>query len=80
MAGLADVARFRSDDPDELVLAALVCPVCLHGDEIEWRLDLEADGYDPSARCECRHCDQSWRVYMTPYQALRLSLMTVHTA
>jgi hypothetical protein len=77
MAGLADTARFRADDPDELVVASLACPVCLRGTDAEW--ELEADGYDPSARCMCRHCEQSWRVYMTPDQALRLSLMTVHT-
>ena len=77
MSGLADTARFRADDPDELVLASLACPMCLRGADAEW--ELEADGYDPSARCTCRHCEQSWRVYLTPYQALRLSLMTVHT-
>ena len=78
MAGLTDTARFRSDDPDELVLASLACPVCLGGDDVDW--ELEPDGYDPSALCDCRHCEQSWRVYMTPYQALRLSLLPVHTA
>jgi hypothetical protein len=79
MAGLADTARFRSDDPDELVVASLACPICLGSDAVAW--ELEPDGYDPSARCECRDCEQSWRVYMTPYQALRLSLMTpIHSA
>jgi hypothetical protein len=78
MAGLADTARFRADDPDELVVASLACPICLGSAEVEW--DLEPDGYDPSARCECQHCEQAWRVYMTPYQALRLSLITVPAA
>jgi hypothetical protein len=78
MAGLADTARFRTDDPEELVAASLVCPVCLGSDDVEW--ELEPYGYDPSARCECRHCERSWRVYLTPHQALRLSLMTpAHT-
>jgi hypothetical protein len=76
MRSLADTARFRTDDPDELVIASLACPVCLHSDEVDW--ELEADGYDPSARCLCSHCDESWRVYLTPDQALRLALMAVH--
>jgi hypothetical protein len=77
MRELADIARFRPDDPDELVAASLVCPVCLSGTETHWQL--EADGYDPSAQCECRQCELSWRVYMTPLQALRLGLMPVST-
>ena len=75
MRSLADTARFRMDDPDELVTASLTCPICLHGDEVEW--DLEADGYDPSVRCECRRCEEPWSVYLTPDQALRLGLMAV---
>ena len=77
MRDLADLARFRPEDPDELVAASLACPICLSGTEIHWQL--EADGYDPSARCECRQCEQSWRVYMTPHQALRLGLMPIST-
>jgi hypothetical protein len=34
-----------------------------------------ADGYDPSVECSCPHCDESWRVYLTPQQELRLGLM-----
>ena len=75
MMPLADTARFRGDDPDELVVASFVCPLCLHGEEVEWELD--ADGYDPSAQCLCRRCEQSWRVFVTPDQALRLGLMIV---
>jgi hypothetical protein len=78
MIRLADTARFRADDPDELVVASLACPICLHGGEVQW--ELEADGYDPSARCVCGRCEQQWLVYMTPYQALRLGLMTAHTS
>jgi hypothetical protein len=78
MGPLADTARFRTDDPDELVIASLACPVCLHSDEIDW--ELEADGYDPSAQCVCSRCEQSWRVYLTPDQALRLALMAVHAS
>jgi hypothetical protein len=78
MGPLADTARFRTDDPDELVIASLACPVCLHSDEIDW--ELEADGYDPSAQCVCSSCEESWRVYLTPDQALRLALMAVHAS
>jgi hypothetical protein len=76
MSHLADTARFRTDDPDELVVASLVCPICLHGDEVDWDLET-TDGYDPSARCVCRRCEEPWRVYLTPDQALRLGLMAV---
>jgi hypothetical protein len=72
---LADTARFAVDDPDELVRASLACPICLHTTELEWELD--ADGYDPSVECVCKRCDQPWRVYVTPYQALRLGLMSI---
>ena len=75
MGPLADTARFRSDDPDELVVASFACPLCLHGDEVEW--ELVADGYDPSTQCLCRRYEQSWCVFMTPDQALRLGLMIV---
>lgn len=71
--GLADTARFAPNDPDELVMASLACPVCLHGDEVQWRAALQ--GYDPSVQCLCPRCDARWRVYLTPDQALRLGLM-----
>ena len=74
---LDDTARFAPDDPDHVVLASLACPVCLRGDDVGWRL--EADLYDPSVQCRCPACHERWRVYVTPHQALRLSLMKVHT-
>jgi DNA-directed RNA polymerase subunit M/transcription elongation factor TFIIS len=74
---LADTARFRTDDPQELVLASFACPVCLHGDDVTW--ELQADGYDPSVQCTCCRCQEHWRVYVTQYQALRLGLMAVHS-
>jgi hypothetical protein len=73
---LADTARFRTDDPDELVIASLACPMCLHSEAVDW--ELEADGYDPSAQCVCSRCEETWRVYVTPDQALRLALLAVH--
>ena len=76
MTPLADVARFRPDDPDALVWASLACPVCLRSDGVQWTGAL--DGYDPSIRCECAPCQQQWSVYLVPEQALRLGLMLPH--
>jgi hypothetical protein len=73
MLNHADTARFRADDPDALVIASLACPICLHGESVDW--DAALDGYDPSVECSCPHCEESWRVYLTPQQALRLGLM-----
>jgi hypothetical protein len=73
MATLADTARFHPDDPDELVIASLACPLCLHSADVGWELEL--DGYDPSVECRCPRCDEPWRVYLTQDQALRLGLM-----
>jgi hypothetical protein len=72
----ADIARFRADDPDVLVTASLACPICLCEQGVEWRLD--ADGYDPSVQCLCRPCNERWRVYLGPQQALRIGLMAAH--
>jgi hypothetical protein len=74
---LADTARFRLDDPDEVVLASLACPLCLRVDRTDWELDADADGYDPTVACDCRDCEMPWRVYLTPDQALRLGLMAL---
>ena len=68
-----DDARFRPDDPDELVAASLVCPVCLGSEHVEW--DAALQGYDPSVQCWCQNCEQRWWVYLMPEQALRLGLM-----
>jgi hypothetical protein len=73
MAMLADTARFLADDPDELVEAALACPICLCSDAIVWEAAL--DGYDPSVECHCPACEERWRVYLAPHQALRLSVL-----
>jgi hypothetical protein len=75
-AELRDVARFRPDDPDELVVASLACPVCLTSEGVE--RDATLHGYDPSVRCQCPTCDQRWRVYLLPEQALRLGLLLAH--
>ncbi len=73
MVQLADTARFRPDDPDALVTASLACPICLCSDEVIWEAAL--DGYDPSVECRCPMCEERWRVYLAPEQALRFGLM-----
>ncbi|HEY1715027.1 MAG TPA: hypothetical protein VGG07_19145 [Solirubrobacteraceae bacterium] len=78
MAVLADVARFRPEDPDALVQAALACPVCLRVEDVEFHDSLE--GYDPSVKCRCPSCHTRWRVYLAPDQVLRLGLMHAHAA
>ena len=78
MAALADVARFRPEDPDVLVQAALACPVCLRVEDVEFQDSLE--GYDPSVQCRCPSCQTRWRVYLAPDQVLRLGLMHAHAA
>ena len=76
MLTLADTARFAPGDPDVIVVASLACPVCLHGETVQWSAALE--GYDPSVSCRCPMCDAEWQVYLTPEQALRLGLMPAH--
>jgi hypothetical protein len=78
MRGLTDVARFRAEDPDELVSASLACPLCLRARQVEWELEADNEGYDASVRCECGGCRRGWRVYIAPHQALRLSLLAAH--
>jgi hypothetical protein len=73
MLARADVARFRPDDPDELVAAALACPLCLRSESVLWEAAL--DGYDPLVECRCARCEERWRVYIAPHQALRLSVL-----
>ena len=75
ITGLTDIARFRPDDPDVLVSAALACPVCLHEAEVDRTPEL--GGYDPFIGCRCPCCQIRWRVYLAPEQALRLSLMLI---
>lgn len=78
MTTLADTARFLANDPDPLVVASLACPICLAAEEVEWKGALE--GHDPSVECLCHRCEESWRVYLAPQQALRLGLMGPRSA
>jgi len=76
LGSLADVARFTCQDPDAVVTASFACPICLRSDDVTREVSL--DGYDPSVSCGCPECEASWRVYLTPEQALRLGLMLSH--
>lgn len=69
-----DTARFRPDDPDELVEASLACPLCLCSDDVVWEAAFD-DGWDPSVECRCPRCEERWRVYLDPFQTLRLSVL-----
>jgi hypothetical protein len=75
MDALFDLARFRQDDPDELVMASLACPLCLRSTEVAWKF--RSGGYDPSVECSCPRCEEDWRVFMTPQQSLRFGLMGI---
>ena len=78
IALFADIARFRPEDPDELVKASLACPVCLRSEGVQCQDSL--DGYDPSVQCVCPSCQARWRVFLAPEQVLRLGLMHEHAA
>lgn len=71
IASLDDTARFRVDDPDEIVAASFACPGCLHA-----RADVTVRGEDDeyAAACACRECGASWTVWLTTWQVLRLRM------
>ncbi len=66
-----ETALFRPDDSGALVAASLACPLCLSS-AVEWSLG--GAGYDRMARCACTACGHEREVFLTPEQALRLSL------
>ena len=68
---LADVARFRPDDPDR---AGRGQPLGLSGVPAQRghrMVGRPCEGYDPSVQCRCPNCDERWLVYLAPEQALR---------
>jgi hypothetical protein len=66
-----DVARFRPDDPAELVAASFACPLCLHA-PVAVRLPGAFD--EPAAACMCGSCATGWDVALDAMQLLRLTL------
>lgn len=75
MSATCETAAFLADDPGCLVEASLACPACL-SPTTGSRMRLH--GYDPSIECVCEHCGHTRRVFLTPQQALRLSLHVAH--
>ena len=72
MGAVLETAAFRADDPECLVAASLSCHRCLSS-EVEWNLR-RATGYDAAVECACRACGAARTVFVTPDQALRLTL------
>jgi hypothetical protein len=66
-----DVARFRPQDPPELVRASFACPLCLHEASVV-RLPQSDD--EPAAQCACLPCHAGWEVALSATQMLRLAL------
>lgn len=66
-----DVARFRPEDPDQLVRASFACPLCLHEASM---VRLPRGDDDPVAQCACLPCHAGWEVALSPTQMLRLAL------
>lgn len=71
MAGSCELARFRPDDPDELVQASFACSYCLRQPALA-TVAHAADG--AVVECRCHACDRSWAVMLTPEQSLRVQL------
>ena len=68
---LDDVARFRPDDPEPLVAASFLCPLCL---AVEVTGELLVAGEDSEVICSCAGCDAVWSVALDPAQLMRLVL------
>jgi hypothetical protein len=68
-------ARFARDDPAELVLAALSCPVCLRSEWVHWMY--EKRGPQPHLDCGCLDCDVRWYLRVTPEQILRIEALDI---
>jgi hypothetical protein len=66
-----ETAHFQPADSGALVAAALACPVCLSS-AVKWSLG--GGRYDRRASCACTACGHERDVFLTPEQALRLSL------
>jgi hypothetical protein len=66
-----DLARFRPDDPEEVVAAALACRLCLGA---AGHVDLDWDEDPPVCRCRCADCGALTVVAVDGQQAMRLAL------
>lgn len=70
-----DDARFTREDPGELVLAALCCPVCLAAEWVSWMYG--QSGPEPYLDCGCLDCDVRWYVRVTPEQMQRIAALDI---
>lgn len=68
-----DAARFTWEDPGELVLAAVSCPVCLTARPVNWMY--ERRGRELYLDCACVDCHVRWYLRVTPDQLLRISAL-----
>jgi hypothetical protein len=64
-------ARFRPDDPDELVQASFACSYCLHQPTVA-TVEHGTDG--AAVECCCHECERDWMVALTAEQSLRVQL------
>jgi hypothetical protein len=70
-SALDDSARFRPEDPEDLVAASFACPLCLCAAA---QVLIVRHDTDATASCLCRHCALGWRVGLDPSQTLRMLL------
>jgi hypothetical protein len=66
-----DVARFLPEDPDALLVAAVMCPYCLRRPD-HVLINEGDEGAD--AMCACATCQLQWSVALRPDQAMRFFL------
>ena len=67
----ADTARFAPSDPDAIVSATFVCPLCLRNLSVEIVVEPERDAL---ALCRCFRCAVRTTIALTAEQTLRLTL------
>src|SRR5947208_5761928 len=66
-----DVARFLPEDPDALLVAAVMCPYCLRRPD-HVLINEGDEGAD--AMCACATCQLQWSGALRPDQAMRFVL------
>jgi hypothetical protein len=71
-----DTARFTAEDPRELVIAALSCPICLTGEGVGWSEGRW--GHQHYLDCACSVCNFRWHLRVTFEQLLRVAALTIH--
>jgi len=72
MVGLIDVARSRAEDPDALGRVPNLPDLPVQRRDL---LGGGVGGLRSVGECVCSACEERWRVYLAPEQALRFGLM-----